>query len=401
MLEEIFYYHKRSVEETPQRFKRYLCDEIDWDTPCLCVAGARGTGKTTLLIQHYHERYGDVEKCLYVSADNIEVSALGLLTIAKEYFNYDGKALIIDEIHKYPEWQTELKNILDTFKGKKILFSGSSSIELHEGKADLSRRAVYYTLRGLSFREYLEIKRDVTLPVYPIEELLTGHVRIAQEMSSGISILKHFREYLISGYYPFFMEGERSYLSKVFSIIEKVLYEDIAVLGNMKPSNIIVLKKMLWVIATSEPFTVNIEKMSRELGISKEYVYTYLEYLERAGLMSSLREDARGYRMARKPEKIFMENTNLLCAVNRDLKSESSRGQMRETFFVNQLKGVAKITAGVVGDFTIDGKHHFEVGGKGKTFRQLQGAENGYVVADQIEIGHGNKIPLYLFGFLY
>jgi predicted AAA+ superfamily ATPase len=141
--------------------------------------------------------------------------------------------------------------------------------------------------------------------------------------------------------------------------------------------------------------------MSRELGISKEYVYTYLEYLERAGLMSSLREDARGYRMARKPEKIFMENTNLLCAVNRDLKSESSRGQMRETFFVNQLKGVAKITAGVVGDFTIDGKHHFEVGGKGKTFRQLQGAENGYVVADQIEIGHGNKIPLYLFGFLY
>jgi len=226
-------------------------------------------------------------------------------------------------------------------------------------------------------------------------------VRIAQEMSSGISILKHFREYLISGYYPFFMEGERSYLSKVFSIIEKVLYEDIAVLGNMKPSNIIVLKKMLWVIATSEPFTVNIEKMSRELGISKEYVYTYLEYLERAGLMSSLREDARGYRMARKPEKIFMENTNLLCAVNRDLKSESSRGQMRETFFVNQLKGVAKITAGVVGDFTIDGKHHFEVGGKGKTFRQLQGAENGYVVADQIEIGHGNKIPLYLFGFLY
>ena len=401
MLEELFYLHKKAVEGVPLTFKRYLYDDVSWGSPCLCISGARGVGKTTLLLQHFQERYGDVEKCLYISADNIEVAALGLLNTAKEYFKYGGHALIIDEVHKYPGWQIELKNILDTFKDKKILFSGSSSLKLQEGKADLSRRAVYYHLKGLSFREYLELKEGIKLQGYPLKDLLTGHVKIAQGAISGMPILKHFRDYLVYGYYPFFKEGEKTYLPKVLNTIEKVLYEDIAALGNMKRSNIQALKKMLWVVATSVPFTVNIDKMSRELHLSKEYVYAYLEYLEGAGLVSSLRSDAKGYKLARKPEKLFMENTNLLFAINNYLRSESEQGMVRETFFVNQLKDITKIAPGDAGDFVVDGKYHFEVGGKGKDFKQLKGLKNAYVVADRIEIGQGNKIPLYLFGFLY
>ena len=401
MLEELFYLHKRTVDGVPLVFKRHLYGGVEWDSPCLCVSGARGVGKTTLLLQHYQERYGDVEKCLYVSADNIEVSALGLLNIAKEYFKYGGAALIIDEVHKYPNWQIELKNILDIFKNKKILFSGSSSLELQQGKADLSRRVVYYHLKGLSLREYLELKEGIKLPVHPLKELLSGHVKIAQGAISELPILKYFRDYLVSGYYPFFKEGEKTYLSRVLNVIEKVLYEDIATLGNMKRSNIQALKKMLWVIATSVPFTINIDKMSREIGLSKEYVYAYLEYLEGAGLISSLRADAKGYKLVRKPEKLFIENTNLLFAINNYLRTESEQGLVRETFFVNQLREIAKIAPGNDNDFVVDGKYHFEVGGKSKSFKQLKGLKNAYVVADRIEIGQGNKIPLYLFGFLY
>lgn len=401
MLEELFYLHKKAVEGLPLTFKRYLYGSVEWDSPCLCVSGSRGVGKTTMLLQHYQERYGDVEKCLYISADNIEVSALGLLSTAKEYFKYGGAALIIDEVHKYPGWQIELKNILDIFKNKKILFSGSSSLELQTGKADLSRRVVYYHLKGLSFREYLELKEGMKLPAHSLDELLSAHVKIAQGAISELPILKYFRDYLVSGYYPFFMEGEKTYLSRVLNVIEKVLYEDIAALGNMKRSNIQALKKMLWVIATSVPFSVNIDRMSRELGLSKEYVYTYLEYLEWAGLVSSLRSSAKGYKLVRKPEKLFMENTNLLFAINNYLRSESEQGMVRETFFVNQLKDLAKIAPADVGDFVVDGKYHFEIGGKSKDFKQFKGLKNAYVVADRIEIGQGNKIPLYLFGFLY
>jgi len=401
VLEELFYLHKKTLEGVPRAFKRYLYHDIDWSSACICVSGPRGVGKTTLLLQHYYERYNDVEKCLYVSADNVEVSALGLFNLAKEYFNYGGSALIIDEVHKYPSWQTELKNIIDTFKTKKVLFSGSSSLDLQEGKADLSRRAAYYHLKGLSFREYLELKEGTKLSVCRFPDLLNAHVKIAQKIVTETPILKHFRDYLTHGYYPFFKEGERTYLSRILNIIEKVLYEDIATLGNMKRSNIIALKKMLWVIATTVPFSINIDKMSRELGLSKEYVYAYLEYLEGSGLINSLYPAAKGYKITRKPLKVYLENTNLLFAINNFLRSESELGAVRETFFVNQIKDLAKIAPGDHGDFTVNGKYHFEIGGKGKDFTQIKGVSNAYIAADRIEIGHGNKIPLYIMGLLY
>jgi predicted AAA+ superfamily ATPase len=401
MLEELFFIHQKTVEDTPLDFRRYLYDRIDWKAQAVCVMGPRGVGKTTLLLQHYHEIYHNVEKCLYVSADNVEVAALGLFQVAKEYFQYGGDALIIDEIHKYPQWQSELKSILDTFRKKKVFVSGSSSLALQESKVDLSRRLVYYSLKGLSFREYLTLKEKIAAPLVSLADIFSHHVALAGKISSGVPVLKYFKYYLSGGYYPFFVEGEATYYSKLLNIIEKALYEDVAALGNLKRSNILILKKMLWLIAGSGPFTVNIEKMSRELKLSKEYVYSYLEYLQGAGLISCLRPGGKGYVSARKPEKIYIQDPNLLGVLHHQLMSERDQGALRETFFVNQLQGVSKITTSPKGDFLLADKYTVEVGGKDKGFDQIKEVKEAYVAADRMEIGAGKKIPLYLFGMLY
>ncbi|MCX5783436.1 MAG: AAA family ATPase [Elusimicrobia bacterium] len=401
MFDKLFSIHNSSVKNTPLIFKRYLYSGIDWKSDAICVSGARGTGKTTMLLQHYHERYGDAEKCLYISADNVEAVSAGLFNIASEYFAMGGHALIIDEVHKYSNWQVELKNIADTFKGKKILVSGSSSISLKRGKADLSRRFVYYDLKGLSFREYLELKEGKAFPALKLKDILLRHVKYAQNISRQRAVLKDFRNYLISGYYPFFIEGESVYAQKVLNVIEKTLYEDVAIMGNIKPATVVVLKKILWLIAGATAFSPNIDKLSRELGISKEYVYHYLEYLERAGIIAALLADGKGYKMVRKPAKLFLDNTNLLAVINGSLKLESEQGAVRETFFVNQVSACERITSAEKGDFRVNNNLVFEVGGRNKTSRQIQAVKNSYLALDKTEIGAGNKIPLYLFGFLY
>ena len=374
MLEKLFAIHNNTVKNTPRAFKRYLCGRIDWKSGAICVTGARGAGKTTMLLQYYHEHYGDVEKCLYLSADNVEAAAAGLFSIASEYFAFGGKALIIDEIHKYPDWQVELKNIVDTFRGKKLLISGSSSLELKEGKV---------------------------FPALKLDDILRGHVKHAQKISGQITVLKDFRNYLSAGYYPFFIESEAAYPQKVLNIIEKTLYEDVAIIGNVKPVHIAALKKILWLIAGASSFAPNIDKLSRELGISKEYVYHYLEYLEQAGIISALYCEGKGYKLLRKPAKLFLENTNLLAAINGSLKLDDDQGAVRETFFMNQVSGSGRITAAETGDFTVNSSLVFEIGGKSKTPKQIRGIKNAYLALDKIEIGAGNKIPLYLFGFLY
>lgn len=401
MLEELYSIHGNVVRNTPLKTRRYIFNEINWTSSALCLTGARGTGKTTLLLQYYHEKYNNVEKCLYISADNINVISKGLFNVAQRYFMFGGQALIIDEIHKYPEWSLELKNILDTYKDKKILVSGSSSLNLKKGKFDISRRMSYYDLRGLSFREYLNFEKGLTFSAYSFEEIIKNHVKIAASITAQIPVMKHFLDYLRHGYYPYFLEGKGEYLQKVGNVIEKTLFEDIVSSYNVTQPKLAILKKILWLLANTNPFVPNVDKMSRELKTSREYVYLYLEYLEMAGLIINLRPAAKGYKLIRKPGKIYLENTNLLNAITGSIKIEGETGVVRETFFVNQVYKDYKITVSDRADFCIENRFIFEIGGKSKGAGQIAGEKNACLAVSDIEIGSGNRIPLYLFGFLY
>jgi uncharacterized protein len=401
MLQELYSIHHQVVRSMSFERRRYLYDLINWDNQCICIRGARGVGKTALLIQHQKNDYASVEQCLYLSGDNILVVASGLYQTIRDYFARGGETVIVDEIHKYPNWAQELKNCVDTYRDRRLLVSGSSSLDLTRASYDLSRRVVYYDLPGLSFREYLAFRHGIELPVLTLREILEDHVDIAAAISGEFPVLRRFDEYLAGGYYPYFLEGEEEYPQKVMNSIEKVLFEDIAVTFNLTQAKLPTLKRILWLVATSNPFVPNIAGMSRDLGISKEYVYNYLEFLERAGLITTLRAKT-GAPVARKPGKIYFENTNLLFALNGSLHKESLVGSSRETFFANQLGNAGHgVSLHAAVDFLVDERYAFEIGGRSKRKKQARGLAESYRALAGIDIGAGERIPLYLFGFLY
>lgn len=400
MLEELIAIHREVMSTTALHVKRYLYHKINWSAQAICILGDRGVGKTTLMCQHLLQEFATVERALYISADNINVTARGLYKIAQEYFSEGGEALFIDEIHKYPNWSIELKNIIDTYKNCKVVFSASSSLDLNQSKADLSRRVVYYPLFGLSFREYLLMNNDIKIEPLSFEEIISNHVKIAEKLSS-IKPLKLFKNYLQHGYYPFFMEGIEDYLLKLNNVIEKVIFEDIAVVFKLKQTTLPILKKLLWLVATSSGLTPNIDKISGSLGVSREVIYNCLEYLAHAGLLHNLYHSDEGLRMIRKPGKVYLNNTNLLYAINGTLKRNSEIGGTRETFFVNQVRMLHKIILHGSADFFIDDRYAIEVGGGNKDHHQIKGLSDAFLAVDDLEIGFKNKIPLYLFGMLY
>lgn len=400
MLDELLKIHLEVITNTPSPIKRYLFERINWDAQAICLLGGRGTGKTTLMCQFYLDRYKDPSKALYLSADNLHVLNLGLFRIAQEYFQFGGQALLIDEVHKYPEWEREIKNIIDTFKKQQIIFSGSTQTALHKSKIDLSRRVVYHELKGLSFREYLHFATGQLFTPVKWEEILTQHIRIADQFK-GMTILKHFKNYLNYGYFPFFLEGTQDYISKVTNVIEKIIFEDIAVVHNLRQATLPILKRLLWLVATSLGLTPNIDHISKDLRTSREVIYHCLDYLDHAGLINNTYYDAQGRKLTRKPGKVYLENTNLLYAINGSLKLEADQGNLRETFFVNQVSQNHRVNLHDQGDFIIDGSAVIEVGGPSKKTKQIKSLENAFVAVDGIEIGFGVRIPLYLFGLLY
>ncbi len=401
MLNELINIHTYVLSTAENRIRRYLYDQINWQNQAICIVGTRGVGKTTLMLQHLLAEYQSVSEALYISADNIHVLASGLFDSAQNYFSQGGKILFIDEVHKYPNWSIEIKNIIDTFKKCKVVFSGSSSIDLLQSKGDLSRRVVYYDLKGLSFREYLQFTHDKKLPTFTLIDIVNQHVSLAQNISCK-PILKYFKEYLQFGYYPYFLEGTQDYLLKVDNVIEKVIWEDIAAIHNLKQTTLPIIKKLLWLTATSNGFKPNIDKISKNLQVSREVIYNCLEYIANSGLIINLMEEATGMKLIRKPGKIFLDNTNLLHAINKKLQIETNEGNIRETFFVNQLAANHRVNLHDQADFIINSKLIFEIGGAGKTKKQIQDLGNdAYLALDNIEIGFGKRIPLYLFGFLY
>lgn len=404
-MEHIFNEQQRLIDSIIPS-KRYLYSRIDWSERCIGILGARGTGKTTLMLQHVKEAYFSGGKALYVSVDSPNFQARNLFEFAREFCQLGGEALFLDEIHKYPDWSIHIKAIYDSLPDLKVVFSGSSLLQIAKQKGDLSRRAIIYNLHGLSLREYINFTHKKDLPVHTLETIVSDHQRIAGDLCRELKVLMEFRDYLQIGYYPFFLEGEVLYKFKVREVINHILEVDLPFVNRIESRQISKIKKLLYLLATGVPFVPNIAKLADATDISRPRLYEYLENLQDAKLLNLVRSQGRGYEVLTRPEKILLENSNLMYAI----ADEVNAGALRELFFVNQLRNAHSIHPQLLqstvelagsGDFIVNGRHTFEIGGKKKGFKQISGVADAFVVADNIEVGFKNKIPLWMFGFLY
>lgn len=367
------------------------------------ILGARGIGKTTFLLRHAIRSGAKERKALYVSADNIFFLENTLLKLVDSlYKQTNTRFLLIDEIHKYQNWQLELKNIVDTYPSFQIFFSGSSMIDLAQGKYDLSRRVVLHKLCGLSFREYLAFYLQKKLPKFSLDEILSSHLEIAQGLDLT-GILKHFGDYLKLGYYPFFKKysQERDKFQSLDNAIQMTIYEDIGTLHSLKTPSLNTIEQLFKFVLNSSPGELNASKLASSLGKDFESISNYLKFLEQAGLIRFIYPGSSGQASLRNPIKMYPENTNIIHAAYLPLAQDQAKGKIRETFVVNQIQNTEHpIFYSKVGDFKID-DHIFEVGGKNKTKKQIKGEKDGFILADDILVGSKDVIPLYLFGFLY
>jgi len=386
--------------------KRYLYTQINWKGRCSLIIGQRGVGKTTLMLQYLKENYEVSSlKALYISVDNPFFKNISLYEFAIEFEKYGGKVLFIDEIHKYKDWSTHIKSIYDSTE-LKLIISGSSMIQIHAQEADLSRRIRLYRLANLSFREYLAFKGVADFPSYTIDETFENHLAIANDILTEIKPLAYFDEYLSRGCYPFSLQNEDDYSHFLMGIINQILEVDMPYVTNINFSQIDKIKKLVYLLSTSVPLKPNISKLSIAVEVSRPTLLEYIHYLEIGSLTNSVNQKARGYGVISKPDKLFMYNTNLMRTISKSIDI----GTQRETFFVNQIKSSLynestlldeNILLDTHGDFKILNKYVVEVGGKNKSFKQIENLPNSFVVADGIESGFGAKIPLWLFGFLY
>ena len=377
-------------------YKRYFFDIVDFNERLIGLIGARGIGKTTFLLQYLHSLDLPDEKKLYLSVDSIIASDMKLFDVAEDFYNIGGKVLVIDEIHKYKDFEIELKEIHD-FLDLQVLFSGSSAMVLEHKKADLSRRAMIYRLQGLSFREFLELKLKKKFQTFSLEEILNNHIKIAKSITNEIKPLEYFGEYLKYGYYPFYFETKQNYCIKLEETINTVLESDLPIIFNIEPSNIHKLKQLTFYLCNSKPYELNITALAQKIGINRKTLYQYIHYLTLGNIFSRLDAYGKGDSLFSKPAKLYLNNPNL----NNCSCHNSDIGTIREEFFLDMLSLKHTLFYPKTGDFLIDGKYIVEVGGKNKSFKQIQDIEDSFIAADEIEVGFGNKIPLWLFGFLY
>jgi predicted AAA+ superfamily ATPase len=375
-------------------YKRYIHKEIDFNQKLIGIVGARGVGKTTFLIQYLKEHNLPFDKKLYFSADSLDLDSL--FDIAYEFSKTGGKLLIIDEIHKYKNFEIELKKIYDMLN-LQVIFSGSSALKLDHSKGDLSRRALLYHMKGLSFKEFLELKLNITLSTFSLDDILTNHQNLAFEIVNKVKPFEFWNEYLKNGYYPFYFQDNLSYPIRLKETINTVIEVDIPSIFPIEYDKIINLKKLVKLICLSKPFKINIKELSSKIGTSDyQTLYRYLEYLKRGKILNLLRQKSKGDNIFVKPQKIYLANTNLHYAYCQNQEI----GTVKEVFFLSMFDE-EKIEAIKYGDFLVDKKYTFEIGGAKKSYKQIKNLENSFIVSDDIEIGNGNKIPLWLFGFLY
>jgi predicted AAA+ superfamily ATPase len=404
-MEHLLEISNRLIEVIEKKFVRSLYYSINWRNRLIEIKGARGVGKTTLMLQKAADLVKNGKNVLYITLDNAYFYENRLLDLCDYFYKYGGDYLFIDEVHKYPQkikgldWSRELKNIYDSYPDLNVVYSGSSILQLYKGSGDLSRRKSSYYLPGLSFREYLEFNNIAKFPIYDAEDIFNKHKEISKEIIKNLKILPHFADYLKFGYYPFYNEAKDRYYERINEIINITLETDIPAISEINYETIMRLKKMLSVLANSVPYTPNLRKLAEQLNIvDYRTLIRYLNFLEKAELIQTLSTKQTGDRILKKPDKIFLQNPNLMHSI---AQNNINKGTLRETFFINQMMANYKVNYPKSGDFIIENKYTVEVGGKGKTSKQVAGIKDAFVALDDIETGFANKIPLWLFGFTY
>lgn len=388
----------RLIDETPTAFHRRLYRSVDWENRLVCIKGPRGTGKTTMLRQSAKERFGLDPRAIYVSFDHYWFKTHSPLEFAEEMHKQGVTHLFVDEVHHVEHWQTAIKNFTDFYPEMSVVYSGSSLLKMDNREGDLSRRQMAYTLDGLSFREFLAYEGALDAEPVPLEAVLADHVRIAADVARKIRVLPLFERYLATGFYPFYKTEHSGYYERVAATVDKVLDSDWPAVEDVTPATIRKTKKMLAVLAASCPQQPNMSALYRELETDRNQGLKMLSVLERAGLLALVPSGKDSLKNLSRPEKIFCANPNLMHA----LVSRPDEGTIRETFFVNQLRAAGHaVVCADRGDFTVDGRYRVEVGGRKKGFAQIKDIPESFVAADDLEAGFGNRIPLWLFGFLH
>lgn len=401
MTQEEFYQinnlYLTKISRVKEKFVRYLYNEINWNVRLIGIKGERGVGKSTMLLQRIKMAHKKNDNVFYASLDNLWFQTHTLTELAEWLYQRGVRYLFLDEVHKYPDWALAIKNLYDTYDDLNIVYTGSCMLEIDHSKVDLSRRQTLYTLHGLSFREYLELNGIISSRPWALSDLLAEHSALAMDISQQIPILKHFADYLERGYYPFHIDAGRDYLLRLGEIVELVIESDLPSAERLSYQTLQKAKLLISVVAQNVPLVPNIAKLSSQLETTRDLCLKLLYALDKAGILMLLTKQAKNYKHLTGPEKIYLGNTNLMHAIG----CKVNEGTQRETFFFNQFSMFSSLYATPEGDFRSESGILFEIGGKGKDFSQIAEIPNSYLVVDDIEIGSRNRIPLWLFGWLY
>ncbi len=395
-IDYLYQISNRKSNQISLAYKRPLYYLINWNNRLIGIKGPKGVGKSTLILQHIKEHFPDRSKVLYVSLDNIWFSSNDLADLVEYHYTHGGTHIFLDEIHKYRNWQDSIKNIYDDYPDLHIVYTGSSILKLKSGDGDLSRRLRTYELGGLSFREYLKFEGAIDYSAVRLDDMLSNHVSIASDIVSKIKVLPYFEKYLTNGYYPFYKEEGDGYFSRIQEVISQTIDMDIPAVEDVEFGTLQKLKKLLMILAVQVPFIPKMNELYQQLDTNREHGLKLLNLLEQAKLITMLKTPAKALKHISAPEKLYLDNTNMMYALSDNVEM----GTVRETFFMNQLSMSHEVSLPLKGDFKIDGKYLFEVGARKKSFGQIKDEKDSYLAIDSIEIGNGNKIPLWLFGFL-
>ena len=388
----------KKIRSVSLKITRYLLPKLDLNNRLTIIKGARGTGKTTMLLQFAKQYLLEGKSVLYVALDDLFFKEKTIYGLAEEFEKNNGYLLLLDEVHKYPGWSREIKLIYDDYPNLKLLITSSSLLEIYKSESDLSRRAVSHNLKELSLREFLLFEENIQLNTFSLEEIITNHVDISYEITSKIKPIYQFNKYVKYGMYPYYWENQEAFYEKLIQTIHLTLEIDLPAVESIDYSHIVKLKRLLFAISTSAPFTPNIVKLSERIEISRQALIKALHYLERARLIILLQKRNKGISILSKPDKVYINNPNIQYAL---ATNNIDKGSLRESFIVNQLQDLHELTLPLKGDLLIDDYYTLEIGGKSKTRSQIKEIKNAYLVKDDIENGIQGIIPLWLFGFLY